>query len=61
MGNSKNHICVTCGSNAEVKFKNQWLCGTCLNPEPSREYLTLEREQINGQWGGVRVEMWNQM
>jgi hypothetical protein len=61
MGSKKNKVCAQCGKRAEVKYKNQWYCGPCLNPEPSVEYLREERERVNGQWGGIRVEMWNRM
>jgi hypothetical protein len=61
MGSAKNQKCIKCGEIAEVKYRNDWFCGPCLNPEPTIDYLREERERVNGQWGGIRVEMWDRM
>jgi len=58
MGSPKNKKCIKCGDNAAVRYRNDWYCGSCLNPEPSEEYLRKERERANGQWGGINMEIW---
>jgi hypothetical protein len=50
--------CIRCGRAAEVRYRRQWLCGRCLNPDPTDEYLRIERERANGQWGGTPTENW---
>jgi hypothetical protein len=44
-----------------VKWRKRWYCGSCLNPEPSEEYLKVERERANGQWGGLYAEAWGRV
>ena len=51
--------CAQCGEPAEVLYCQKWYCGACLTPDPTPEYLQREREQVNGQWGGISVEAWN--
>jgi len=54
-------FCIKCGKQAEVKYRKQWYCGSCLNPDPTRAYLKMERERANGQWGGVNTEAWGKV
>ncbi|MBN2340689.1 MAG: hypothetical protein JXX29_00935 [Deltaproteobacteria bacterium] len=53
--------CDKCGKLAVVRYKNEWYCGPCLNPEPTLEYLQMERERANGQWGHVPYDMWHKV
>lgn len=57
----KAPVCTRCGLHAEVKWRKRWYCGSCLNPEPSEEYLKVERERANGQWGGLYAEAWGRV
>ena len=50
--------CRWCGRPAEARYRGEWICGECLNPEPSKEYLRIERERANGSWGGVSRDTW---
>ena len=59
MANKDHKHCVKCGKHADVKYRKQWYCGECLNPEPTIEYLKREREMANGHWGGITSESWN--
>jgi hypothetical protein len=54
-------LCANCGEPAEVRWRKRWYCGSCLNPEPSDEYLKVERERANGQWGGLCAEAWGRV
>ncbi|MCP4601588.1 MAG: hypothetical protein GY847_13935 [Proteobacteria bacterium] len=57
--NLQNEKCVICGKQAEVRYRRRFLCGECLNPDPGAEYMRLERERVNGQWGGLPTDAWN--
>ncbi len=59
--NKKNKHCAKCGKLAEVRWRRQWYCGHCLNPEPTDEYLKAERERVNGQWGGMAADAWGKV
>ena len=39
---AKEVIACDCGKKSVVKFKGEWVCGDCLNPEPDEEYLARE-------------------
>jgi len=58
---AKTPICAVCGEFAEVRWRKRWYCGNCLNPDPSAEYLKVERERANGQWGGLYAEAWGRV
>ena len=57
----EKRACFKCGKIAEVRYRKEWYCGACLNPEPSTDYLTREREMVNGQWGVVNTEAWGKL
>jgi len=57
--NPHKESCAICGEKAEVRYRRIFLCGKCLNPDPGAEYMRIERERVNGQWGGLSTEAWN--
>jgi len=59
--NKKNKFCAKCGKQADVRWRKEWYCRQCLNPDPTAEYLRAERERANGQWGGMAAESWGKV
>lgn len=55
---SVKRMCALCGNPAVTRYRQIWICGDCLNPEPSADYLRSERERITGGWGVVSTEDW---
>jgi hypothetical protein len=54
----RNRKCLKCGASAVVQYRGLSICRGCLCPEPSAEYVRLERERITGSYGVVSLTDW---